>query len=64
MSIDNTDKILREILREFKDIRLELHALNRSIQYNAIMTSDLPNHEKVRLLKILGQEDMKEEIHE
>ena len=64
MSIDNTDKILREILREFKGIRLELHALNLSVQYHAIMTSDLPNNEKVRLLKILEQSDMKGETHE
>ena len=65
MPISETDKILKSMFREFRGIRMELHELNRNIQFLATMTSDLPNQAKSEMLEIINRDDKKEtDIHE
>lgn len=61
MPNNETDRILKAMLREFKEIQSELHELNRnmidlerSVQFHAIMTCDVDNHGKVEMLETLN----------
>lgn len=60
---NETDRILKAMLREFKEIRSELHELNRNmidlergVQLHAIITCDVDNHGKVEMLEALKKE--------
>lgn len=61
MPISETDKILKSMFREFRGIRMELHELNRNIQFLATMTSDLPNQAKTEMLEIIKETDIHEQ---
>ena len=63
MPTNETDRILKAMLREFKEIRSELHELNRnmldlerSVQFHAVMTCDISNQGKVEMLETLNKE--------
>lgn len=63
MPTNETDRILKAMLREFKEIRSELHELNRnmldlerSVQFHAVMTCDVSNQGKVEMLETLNKE--------
>lgn len=63
MPTNETDRILKAMLREFKEIQSELHELNRnmidlerSVQFHAVMTCDIDNHGKVEMLETLNKE--------
>lgn len=63
MPTNETDRILKAMLREFKEIRSELHELNRnmldlerSVQFHAVMTCDVGNQGKVEMLETLNKE--------
>lgn len=63
MPTNETDRILKAMLREFKEIQSELHKLNqnmldleRSVQFHAVMTCDVSNHGKVEMLETLNKE--------
>lgn len=60
MPTNETDKILKAMLREFKEIRSELHELNRnmflldrSVQFHTVMTCDVNNQGKAEMLETL-----------
>lgn len=60
---NETDRILKAMLREFKEIRSELHELNRnmldlerSVQFHAVMTCDVSNQGKVDMLETLNKD--------
>lgn len=60
MPTNETDKILKAMLREFKEIRSELHELNRnmflldrSVKFHAVMASDVNNYSKAEMLETL-----------
>lgn len=48
------------IVQELKGIREELHMLNRNIQFQAIMTSNMPNQSKAELLDIIREANSQE----
>ena len=63
MPTNETDRILKAMLREFKEIQSELHELNRnmldlerSVQFHAVMTCDVDNQGKVEMLETLNKE--------
>lgn len=56
MPTNETDRILKAMLREFKEIRSELHELNRNMQFHAVMTCDISNQGKVEMLETLNKE--------
>ena len=63
MPTNETDRILKAMLREFKEIQSELHELNqnmldlkRSVQFHAAMTCDVSNQGKVEMLETLNKE--------
>ena len=63
MPTNETDRILKAMLREFKEIQSELHELNRnmldlerSVQVHAVMTCDVSNQGKVEILETLNKE--------
>ena len=63
MPTNETDRILKAMLREFKEIQSELHELNRnmldlerSVQFHAVMTCDVSNQGKVEMLETLNKE--------
>ena len=63
MPTNETDRILKTMVREFKEIRSELHELNRnmldlerSVQFHAVMTCDVSNKDKVEMLETLNEE--------
>ena len=63
MPINETDRILKAMLREFKEIRSELHELNRnmidlerSVEFHAVMTCDVNNQGKTEMLETLLKE--------
>lgn len=63
MPTNETDRILKAMLREFKEIQSELHELNRnmldlerSVQFHAVMTCDISNQGKVEMLETLNKE--------
>lgn len=63
MPTNETDRILKAMLREFKEIQSELHKLNqnildleRSVQFHAVMTCDVSNQGKVEMLETLNEE--------
>ena len=63
MPTNETDRIVKAMLREFKEIRSELHELNRnmldlerSVQFHAVMTCDVSNQGKVEMLETLNKE--------
>ena len=62
MPTNETDRILKAMVREFKEIRSELHELNRSmldlertLQFHALMTCDLSSQDKVETLEKLNE---------
>lgn len=63
MPTNETDRILKTMLREFKEIQSELHELNRnigfldrSVQFHAVMTCDVNNQGKAEMLETLNKE--------
>lgn len=63
MPTNETDRILKAMLREFKEIRSELLDLNRnmidlgrSVQFHAVMTCDVSNHGKAEMLETPNKE--------
>lgn len=56
MPINETDRILKAMLREFKEIRSELHELNRNVEFHAVMTSHVSNQGKVKMLETMNKE--------
>ena len=65
MPTNETDRILKAMLREFKEIQSELHKLNqnmldleRSVQFHAVMTCDVSNQGKVEMLEMLNKEKL------
>lgn len=63
MPTNETDRILKAMLREFKEIQSELHELNRNmldleriVQFHAVMTCDFGNQDKIEKLEILNEE--------
>ena len=63
MPTNETDRILKAMLREFKEIQSELHELNRnmldlerSVQFHAVMTCDVDNQGKVEMLETLNKD--------
>ena len=68
MPTNETDRILKAMLREFKEIRSELHKLNRNmldleriVQFHAVMTCDVSNKDKVEMLETMKLEMLNEE---
>lgn len=60
MPMSETDKILKSILFEFKGIRKELRAINQSIQFQAIITSNMSDQAKSELLDVMKEADSQE----
>ena len=63
MPTNETDRILKTMVREFKEIRSELHELNRnmldlerSVQFHAVMTCDVSRQDKIEMLETLNEE--------
>ena len=63
MPTNETDRILKAMLREFKEIQSALHELNRSmldlertLRFHALMTCDLSSQDKVEMLETLNEE--------
>ena len=63
MPTNETDRILKAMLREFREIQSALHELNRSmldleriLQFHALMTCDLSSQDKVEMLETLNEE--------
>lgn len=56
MTMSETDLIVKEL----KGIREELHMLNRNIQFQAIITSNMSNQSKAELLAIIRKSNSQE----
>lgn len=64
MPINETDRILKSMLREFNGIQSELHKLNRNMidleriimQFHAVMTCDVSSQDKVEMRETLNEE--------
>ena len=63
MPTNETNRILKAMVREFKEIQSALHELNRSmldleriLQFHALMTCDLSSQDKVERLETLNEE--------
>ena len=63
MPTNETDRILKAMVREFKEIRSELHELNRNmldleriVQFHAVMTCDVSSQDKIEMLETMNEE--------